>query len=194
MNCRYIMGIFIGLSLWSFPTFAQPGVPAGSAPDAAAAPDAGTQPPRGPRPHRFSPMTPANLPPASFMPPPEFAVCRDRNGDRDFKPGITGGLRKEVIWRTIRQHASDVESCLAGVVDNSPKLTGRVGMHWLLERDGSVIKVFLKSSTLHNAMLESCLAAKIQGWSFPRGQNAGMGQVRHWFVFENGKYVEEYDL
>lgn len=138
------------------------------------------------RPPRRPPMAPGHL--ASSPRSPAPAACFDKDGSRDFKPGITGGLKKEGIRHTIHQHAAEIEACYTAERAKNPELQGMVGVHWLLARDGKVTKVFIKESTLHNEAVETCLANAIATWTFPRGQNSGIGQVKHWFVFKDGKY------
>jgi len=110
---------------------------------------------------------------------------------RNFKPEMSRGLRPENVKQVLREHRPDIEACYAKEIVKSPVINGKVGMHVLIDKKGQVIKVFVKESSLGNYDLAHCLAENIKTWQFSDAKGGGMRQFKHWFVFEDGKYIED---
>ncbi len=109
---------------------------------------------------------------------------------RNFKPEISRGLRPENVKQVLRDHRPDIEACYKQEIVKSPVIQGKVGMHVLIDTKGGVIKVFVKESSLGSYDLAHCLAENIKTWQFAETKDGGMRQFKHWFVFENGEYIE----
>lgn len=108
---------------------------------------------------------------------------------RNFKPEISGGLKRENIRHLLKEHRDEIEACYKSEYAKSPVINGRVGMHVLISKKGEVIKVFAKESTLGNYDVAHCIAENIKTWRFAVEKGGGMRQFKHWFVFEDGKYI-----
>lgn len=81
---------------------------------------------------------------------------------------VTGGsIDKEVIRRVIRRHINEVRFCYEKELTKNPKLAGNVAVSFRISTSGAVDKSEIKSSTLNNADVESCIATRVLTWVFP---------------------------
>jgi hypothetical protein len=112
-----------------------------------------------------------------------------KKSDRDInisagQPVIMGSLDKELIRRVIEAHKAQIRYCYEKELVRSPGLFGKVEMEWTIGADGLVKDSKPKASTMNNAEVERCIAAKIRTWEFPKPKGGGVVIVRYPFVLK----------
>ena len=81
---------------------------------------------------------------------------------------VTGGsIDKEVIRRVIRRHINEIRFCYEKELAKNPGLAGHVAVSFRVATSGAVDKSEIKSSTLNNPTVESCIAGRVLTWVFP---------------------------
>lgn len=81
---------------------------------------------------------------------------------------VTGGsIDKEVIRRVIRRHVNEIRFCYEKQLARNPSLAGTVSVSFRISTTGAVDKSEVKSSTLNNPDVESCIATRVLNWVFP---------------------------
>jgi Ca-activated chloride channel family protein len=100
-------------------------------------------------------------------------------------PIVMGSLDKEVIRRVIRIHHGQIRYCYEKELLKNPGLGGKLVVELTIDAGGKVTKVEIKSSTMNNADVERCIAAKVQAWLFPKPAGGGVVIVRYPFVFRS---------
>src|SRR5690606_953094 len=82
-------------------------------------------------------------------------------------PLIMGALPPEVIKKVIDENKNQIRYCYEVELQRNQNLEGRVAMKWVIAATGSVATVQVKESSIKNANVERCIAAKIKTWRFP---------------------------
>ena len=111
------------------------------------------------------------------------------SGPRVRLPGmttVTGQLPPEVIQRIVRQNFGRFRVCYEGGLRDNPSLRGRVGVRFVIGRDGAVSQVSNAGSDLPNPGVVSCVTSAFYGLSFPAPQG-GIVTVGYPIVFEPGE-------
>ena len=101
-------------------------------------------------------------------------------------PVIMGALPPEVIKKVINQNKNQIRYCYEIELQRNQNLEGRIMMSWIIAATGSVAKVRVKTSTIKNANVERCIAAKIKTWKFPAPAGGGIVEVNYPFVLRSG--------
>jgi hypothetical protein len=83
---------------------------------------------------------------------------------------VSGHLPAEVIQRTVRQNFGRFRACYEIGLRTNPNLEGRVGVRFVIGRDGAVSNVS-SSGDLPDAQVKSCVASAFYGLSFPSPDN-----------------------
>lgn len=78
-----------------------------------------------------------------------------------------GSIDREVIRRVIRRHINEIRFCYEKELAKNPGLAGHVAVSFRVATSGAVDKSEIKSSTLNNAAVESCIAGRVLTWVFP---------------------------
>lgn len=99
------------------------------------------------------------------------------------QPVILGALSKEAIDAVVKDALADVRRCYKKGLRSNPKLAGRVAVKFIIEPDGTVREAAIKSSTLGDARVESCVAAEVAALRFPKPAGGGIVIVSYPFVF-----------
>lgn len=99
-------------------------------------------------------------------------------------PIIYGSLDKEDIRRRVRENAAQIRYCYERELTRTPGLYGKVTMKWIINGGGKVTKVSIAESRMNSKAVESCLARRIKGWSFPKPKGGGIVVVTYPFVFK----------
>ena len=81
---------------------------------------------------------------------------------------VKGSLSKEDISRVVNSNIHAVQACYEKALLRNPGLSGRIVFDWTVKSDGRVSGVRVRSSTLGNSDVSSCISTKIKKWKFPR--------------------------
>lgn len=97
-------------------------------------------------------------------------------------PIVKGQLSKALIDQEVRRHRAQIRFCYEKQLTRLPNLAGKVTLSWIITMDGSVTKGRVKSSSLKNNDVESCMLRSLSGWRFPKPQG-GVVAVDYPFMF-----------
>jgi hypothetical protein len=100
-------------------------------------------------------------------------------------PVVSGRIAPEVIQRIVRQNFGRFRLCYENGLRGNPNLAGRVGVRFVIGRDGAVSNVGNGGSDLPDASVVSCVARAFYGLSFPQPEN-GIVTVTYPIVFTPG--------
>jgi hypothetical protein len=121
--------------------------------------------------------------PAVASTPPDGAADRDVTMTPGM-PVILGSLDSEIIRHVVREHADELRFCYASELRRTPGISGKVTMKWVINDEGKVAQAATAQTEMNNANVESCLAARIKGWVFPRPKGGGIAVVNYPFRFK----------
>ena len=96
---------------------------------------------------------------------------------------LPGTLARESIREVVRRNWNQVRFCYEQTLSaDVPARSGQVVVSFVIGESGAVESAEIASSTLGSATVESCIVARVSGWTFsaPRG---GRVVVRYPFVF-----------
>jgi Ca-activated chloride channel family protein len=99
-------------------------------------------------------------------------------------PTVTGTLSKEVIRRVIRQHVNQLRFCYEQELASIPDLSGKIVVEFTIDATGSVISAKIKSTTLGNSTVETCIVKALRSWKFPAPEGGGVVKVTYPFEFK----------
>jgi hypothetical protein len=98
---------------------------------------------------------------------------------------VSGRLPPEVIQRIVRQNFGRFRLCYENGLRNNPNLQGRVGVRFVIGRDGSVSNVGNGGSDLPDSGVVSCVVRAFYGLSFPQPEG-GIVTVVYPIMFSPG--------
>ncbi len=98
---------------------------------------------------------------------------------------VSGRLPPEVIQRIVRQNFGRFRLCYENGLRNNPNLQGRVGVRFVIGRDGAVSQVGNGGSDLPDSGVVSCVVRAFYGLSFPQPEN-GIVTVVYPIMFSPG--------
>ena len=100
---------------------------------------------------------------------------------------ILGALDKSLIQQVVKRHLSQIQYCYErSLSSEGPSLQGKVTVKFVVAKDGSVSTANIKSSTVNNERLESCVAGRFLRMKFPAPKGGGIVIVSYPFVFSSG--------
>ncbi len=108
---------------------------------------------------------------------------KDRNLIGLSTPVVMGALPKEAIQKVINENKNQIRYCYETELQRKQDLEGKVSMKWIIAATGLVAQVAVTDTTLNNANVERCIAAKIKTWKFPQPAGGGIVEVNYPFVF-----------
>ena len=97
---------------------------------------------------------------------------------------VKGSLSREDISRVVNSNIHAVQACYEKALLRNPGLSGRIVFDWTVKKDGGVSGVRVRSSTLGNSDVSSCISDKIKKWKFPRPKG-GEVIVTYPFLFRS---------
>ena len=98
---------------------------------------------------------------------------------------VSGHIPPEVIQRIVRQNFGRFRLCYENGLRNNPNLAGRVGVRFIIGRDGSVSNAGNGGSDLPDAGVVSCVTRAFYGLSFPQ-PDEGIVTVTYPIMFSPG--------
>jgi hypothetical protein len=81
---------------------------------------------------------------------------------------ISGRLPPEVIQRIVRQNFGRFRLCYENGLRNNPNLQGRVGVRFVIGRDGATSNVSNGGSDMPDSGVVSCIVRTFSGLTFPQ--------------------------
>jgi TonB family protein len=115
-------------------------------------------------------------------------------------PGIIlGALDKSLIDEVLKRNLNQIRYCYQRELANQlelakqqpelakqPELAGEITVKFVISKTGSVSKAEVKSSTMGNAAVESCIVSRFLTFQFPAPKGGGIVIVSYPFVFTPG--------
>jgi hypothetical protein len=98
---------------------------------------------------------------------------------------VNGRLPPEVIQRIVRQNFGRFRMCYEQGLSRNPNLEGRVGVRFVIGRDGAVSNVGNGGSDLPDGAVVSCVISAFYGLSFPQPEG-GIVSVTYPIMFSPG--------
>jgi hypothetical protein len=86
---------------------------------------------------------------------------------RNVGTSVSGRIPPEVIQRIVRQNFGRFRLCYENGLRNNPSLQGRVGVRFVIDRNGAVTSVGNGGSDLPDSAVTSCVIRAFYGLSFP---------------------------
>jgi hypothetical protein len=99
-------------------------------------------------------------------------------GEGDFD-----GLTKDQVMKVIMARRTMFQACFEKELQRLPNLAGTVQVAWRIEAGGAVTMSKLKTSTMGNAAVESCLVRRVKDLKFPASADGRDTNVNFPFVF-----------
>ncbi len=96
---------------------------------------------------------------------------------------LSGGLSREAVVETVRQHLPEVEKCYEIALQRDPSLKGGMILKFVLDAKGTVQKVQIISSEMASTDLEACLKERLKAWKFPSLTEGNTAEVTYPFTF-----------
>ncbi|PIS11241.1 MAG: hypothetical protein COT73_04935, partial [Bdellovibrio sp. CG10_big_fil_rev_8_21_14_0_10_47_8] len=94
-----------------------------------------------------------------------------------------GTIDREAVRRVIRSILNQIKSCYERQLRVNSGLEGKVVIQFEIMEQGRVRSSKTKSSTMGNATVESCVAARIREARFPEPPTGTIAVVDYPFVF-----------
>jgi len=98
---------------------------------------------------------------------------------RQGKTETSGHIPPEVIQRIVRQNFGRFRLCYENGLRGNPNLAGRVGVRFVIGRDGSVQSSANGGSDLPDAGVVSCVVSSFRGLQFPQSEEGGAVTVTY---------------
>ncbi len=111
-----------------------------------------------------------------------FGKGRHKQADLTMRQGKTetsGHIPPEVIQRIVRQNFGRFRLCYENGLRNNPNLAGRVGVRFVIGRDGGVMSSANGGSDLPDAGVVSCVVGAFRGLQFPQSEEGGAVTVTY---------------
>ena len=99
-------------------------------------------------------------------------------------PIVLGALDRSLIDEVIKRHLNAIRYCYQRELTKDPQLEGKVVVKIVIAGDGTVSSASVKSSSLGNEAVESCIVSRFERLQFPAPRGGGIVIVSYPFVFE----------
>lgn len=96
----------------------------------------------------------------------------------------TQGLDPAVVDETVKKHRTALKDCYEKERAQRPDIAGKLVMRFVIAIDGSVSSAKVKSSTLKDGAVESCLEERFLEVRFPKPANGSFVTVNYPLLFE----------
>jgi len=94
-------------------------------------------------------------------------------------PRLSGELDAKTVQQYIRRYLSGIKWCYQDRLQANRKLGGKLTLAFTILPNGSVTDARAANSTLGDAALEQCIAAKMARWRFPSPKDGGVVDVAY---------------
>lgn len=95
-----------------------------------------------------------------------------------------GTIDREAVRRRVRHYLHEIRGCYVrelNLLEKGQRLEGKVVVSWEIVEQGVARNVRIKSSTLGNSRVESCIAQRLASWSFPEPPKGTIAEVAYPF-------------
>lgn len=110
-------------------------------------------------------------------PGPEAAV-------NSASPNVTGALGSKEVRRVLASRIGEVRRCYEEGLGRIPTLGGAMTISFIINPSGRTSRATVRRSSLADRQVESCIAQRVRGWSFPEPEGGGLAVVQAPFVFK----------
>ena len=100
-------------------------------------------------------------------------------------PIILGAVDRGAIESVIARHRNQIRYCYQRELTKNPSLAGKMTMKFVIAKDGNVSSAKVKTSSLGNQAVESCVSGRFMRMQFPQPQGGGIAIVNYPFSFTN---------
>lgn len=98
---------------------------------------------------------------------------------------FTGSIDKEAIRRIIQANKNAIRSCYERSLQRHPDLYGKLVLEWDIEERGRVTRTAVKSNSLGDDQVATCIMGRIKDLKFPEPPPDQVGRVTFPFVFSS---------
>ena len=95
---------------------------------------------------------------------------------------VDGGLDRDQIAAVINRHLVQIIYCYEKGLQTNAKLSGRVGVSFVIGPQGIVKTANTSSTSLNSPIVESCIVSKLKTWVFPKPVGGVNVKVTYPFV------------
>jgi len=97
-----------------------------------------------------------------------------------------GSIDSALIDEVIKRNLNQIKYCYTRELNKDPGLGGKVAIKFVIANDGTVSNAQVKTSTMDNGVVESCIAKKFMHMTFPEPKGNGIVIVSYPFLFARG--------
>lgn len=98
-------------------------------------------------------------------------------------PAISGGLTSQEVLAVIRTHLNEIRHCYEQLLQRSPNASGKINSSFVVGTSGRVTSSKIKSSTIADSRMRSCVTGRIKRWKFPRPRGGQAVSINYPFTF-----------
>jgi hypothetical protein len=95
-------------------------------------------------------------------------------------------MDRALIDRVIKQNMNRLRYCYQRELTKDPTLGGKVVVKFSIDKTGAVSSAAIKSSSLNNTAVESCMTKSFMSFKFPEPKGGGVVIVSYPFLFSPG--------
>ncbi len=101
-------------------------------------------------------------------------------------PIILGALDRSLIDAVIKRNMNQLRYCYQRELTDNPGISGKIVVKFVVAKDGTVSSASIKSSTMGNTAVESCITSRFMRMQFPEPKGGGIVIVSYPFLFSPG--------
>lgn len=101
-----------------------------------------------------------------------------------FSSAVDEGLTKDEVGEVIHRHLSEIRYCYESTMLKTPDLEGRLIIHFLIGKAGSIKTAAVQTSTLPDPRLDDCVLRRLVTWQFPSPKGGIDVAVTYPFIFK----------
>jgi len=99
------------------------------------------------------------------------------------QPTVMGNTDPKLVQAIVRRHMNQIKYCYQRELTKDATLAGRIELKFVIGKDGHVTSAEVKSSTMNNSSVESCLSGRFKRMMFPKPAGGGISIVSFPFEF-----------
>ncbi len=131
-----------------------------------------------------SPHRPAAAPAPAAEPAPAEPAGKEVRLATMGDPDGSAGLTAEQIHSVVRARKADINACYEVELAQHSALRGKLVVSWSIAADGTAQDVTLRSTTLENATVASCVLRQVSQLVFPAPVGGKRVNVNFPFLFQ----------
>jgi hypothetical protein len=99
---------------------------------------------------------------------------------------VVGPIDRALIDGVIKRHMNQIRYCYQRQLNQSPELSGKIVVKFVIANDGSVSVAETRSSTMASPAVEQCINDRFLRFQFPALKGPGIALVSYPFLFSPG--------